>query len=152
VSASCHSQWETRGPRDARNCFSANMAHTRQSRPNSGLGLTRVDVHGRKIGFCGFRVECSAIGGGSKWYFSVALICITRRRIPASARILLWKGNHKSRTCSRDTFPESYIAKYASIRRIQSPIPHGTVSPHEGHSPVQHNRSNLTIVTPTRTR
>jgi len=29
----------------------------------------------------------------------------------------LWEGHHESRRCSRDTYPESYITKYASIRR-----------------------------------
>jgi len=28
----------------------------------------------------------------------------------------LWEGNHESRRCSRDTYPESYITKYTSIR------------------------------------
>ena len=30
---------------------------------------------------------------------------------------LLWEGCRESRRCSRDTYPESYIAKYTSIRR-----------------------------------
>jgi len=29
----------------------------------------------------------------------------------------LWEGCRESRTCSRDTYPESYITKYTSIRR-----------------------------------
>ena len=29
----------------------------------------------------------------------------------------LWEGCRKSRRCSRDTYPESYITKYTSIRR-----------------------------------
>ena len=29
----------------------------------------------------------------------------------------LWEGYHESRRCSRDTYPESYILKYTSIRR-----------------------------------
>jgi len=29
----------------------------------------------------------------------------------------LWEGYHESRRCSRDTYPESYITKYTSIRR-----------------------------------
>jgi len=28
-----------------------------------------------------------------------------------------WEGYHESRRCSRDTYPESYITKYTSIRR-----------------------------------
>jgi len=30
----------------------------------------------------------------------------------------LWEGYHESRRCSRDTYPESYITKYTSIRRL----------------------------------
>jgi len=29
----------------------------------------------------------------------------------------LWEGYHESKTCSRDTYPESYVTKYTSIRR-----------------------------------
>ena len=29
----------------------------------------------------------------------------------------LWEGYHERRRCSRDTYPESYIAKYTIIRR-----------------------------------
>ena len=29
----------------------------------------------------------------------------------------LWEGYHESRRCTRDTYPESYITKYTSIRR-----------------------------------
>ena len=29
----------------------------------------------------------------------------------------LWEGCHESRRCSRDTYPESCITKYTSIRR-----------------------------------
>jgi len=29
----------------------------------------------------------------------------------------LWEGYHESRRCSRDTYPESYITKYSSMRR-----------------------------------
>ena len=28
-----------------------------------------------------------------------------------------WEGHHESRRCSRDTYPDSYITKYTSIRR-----------------------------------
>ena len=28
-----------------------------------------------------------------------------------------WEGYHESRRCSRDTYPESYITKYTSIRK-----------------------------------
>ena len=30
----------------------------------------------------------------------------------------LWEGYRESRRCSRDTYPESYITKYTSVRRI----------------------------------
>jgi len=30
----------------------------------------------------------------------------------------LWEGCRESRSCSRDTYPESYITKYTRIRRI----------------------------------
>ena len=30
----------------------------------------------------------------------------------------LWERHHESRRCSRDTYPESYITKYTSIRRL----------------------------------
>jgi len=33
----------------------------------------------------------------------------------------LWEGCRESRRCSRDTYPESYITKYTSIRRLNSP-------------------------------
>ena len=32
----------------------------------------------------------------------------------------LWEGYRESRRCSRDTYPESYITKYTSIRRKRS--------------------------------
>ena len=31
-----------------------------------------------------------------------------------------WEGYRESRRCSRDTYPESYITKYTSIRRLSS--------------------------------
>ena len=31
----------------------------------------------------------------------------------------LWEGCRESRRCSRDTYPESYITKYTSIRRLK---------------------------------
>ena len=31
-----------------------------------------------------------------------------------------WEGYHDSRRCSRDTYPESYITKYTSIRRLMT--------------------------------
>jgi len=34
----------------------------------------------------------------------------------------LWQGCHESRKCSRDTYPESYITKYTSIRRFKTII------------------------------
>jgi len=30
-----------------------------------------------------------------------------------------WEGYHESRRCSRDTYPESDITKYTSIRRLR---------------------------------
>jgi hypothetical protein len=30
----------------------------------------------------------------------------------------LWEGYHERRRCSRDTYPESYITQYTSIRRL----------------------------------
>ena len=33
----------------------------------------------------------------------------------------LWEGYRESRRCSRDTYPESYITKYTSIRRLTWP-------------------------------
>ena len=30
----------------------------------------------------------------------------------------LWKGYHESTKCSRNTYPESHITKYTSIRRL----------------------------------
>jgi len=33
----------------------------------------------------------------------------------------LWEGYHESKRCSRDTYPESYITKYTSIRRKHHP-------------------------------
>ena len=36
----------------------------------------------------------------------------------------LWEGYHESRRCSGDTYPESYITKYPSIRRQSfEPLP-----------------------------
>ena len=32
----------------------------------------------------------------------------------------LWEGYHESKTCSKDTYPESYIPQYTGIRRIVS--------------------------------
>ena len=31
----------------------------------------------------------------------------------------VWEGYHKSKRCSRDTYPESYVIKYTSIRRLK---------------------------------
>jgi len=36
---------------------------------------------------------------------------------PAPICLACWEGYHKSRRCSRGTYPESYITKYTSIRR-----------------------------------
>ena len=44
----------------------------------------------------------------------------TRRRAGVLQGVLvgpLWEGYRVSRRCSRDTYPESYITKYASMRR-----------------------------------
>ena len=30
-----------------------------------------------------------------------------------------WEGYHESRRCSRETYPESYITNYTSIRRLK---------------------------------
>jgi len=54
------------------------MAHTRQSRPDSGLAFE-----------------------------GKVLKPVDRIR----------EGYHESRICSRDSYPESYITKYTSIRR-----------------------------------
>jgi len=35
----------------------------------------------------------------------------------------LREGYHESRRCSRDTYPESYITKYTSIRRLPPDFP-----------------------------
>ena len=32
--------------------------------------------------------------------------------------MIVWEGCRESRRCSRDTYPESYIAKYTSIQRL----------------------------------
>ena len=40
----------------------------------------------------------------------------TRRQVRYKSRCF-WQGFRESRRCSRDTAPESYIAKYTSIRR-----------------------------------
>jgi hypothetical protein len=41
------------------------------------------------------------------------------RRIYRDDRLkVLWEGYRKGRRCSRDTYSESYITKYASIRRV----------------------------------
>ena len=37
-----------------------------------------------------------------------------------------WEGYHESRRCSRDTYAESYITKYASIRRKQTTLTQAT--------------------------
>ena len=37
---------------------------------------------------------------------------------PSNCLTVLWEGSHESRRCSRDTYPESYITKYTSIRRL----------------------------------
>jgi len=38
-------------------------------------------------------------------------------RMAQTWRPSFWEGYHESRRCSRDTYPESYIIKYTSIRR-----------------------------------
>ena len=38
-----------------------------------------------------------------------------------SQGVILWEGYHESRRCSRDTYPESYITKFTSIRRVTKP-------------------------------
>jgi hypothetical protein len=35
---------------------------------------------------------------------------------------LVWEGYHESRRCSTDTYPESYITKYTSMRRSTLPL------------------------------
>jgi len=42
-------------------------------------------------------------------------VCVQRE----SSLMIDWEGHHESRRCSRDTYPESYITKYTSIRRLQ---------------------------------
>ena len=46
-----------------------------------------------------------------------AVPALISRRLTISGRVFRWGGYHESRRCSRDTFPESYITKYTSIRR-----------------------------------
>ena len=38
----------------------------------------------------------------------------------SSPSLRVWEGCRESRRCSRDTYPESYITKYTSIRREQT--------------------------------
>ena len=40
----------------------------------------------------------------------------------APSRFYLWEGCRESRKCSRDTYPKSYITKYASIRRKRGEV------------------------------
>ena len=42
------------------------------------------------------------------------------RRVIASGLVGSTDGYHESRRCSGDTYPESYITKYTSIRRQSS--------------------------------
>jgi len=46
-------------------------------------------------------------------------------RVRSTAVIDSGLGYHKSRRCSMDTYPESYIAKYTSIRRLLACRPQG---------------------------
>ena len=50
-------------------------------------------------------------GGGSR--FTIRFAGANRLR----------EGHQESRRCSRDTYPESYITKYTSIRRLQGGVP-----------------------------
>ena len=73
----------------------ASLVHVRLSMPNSGLG---------------FQAKVRKTFGG----------------VPASLIIGYgvidsWLGYHESRRCSRDTYPESYITKCASIQRKLKP-------------------------------
>ena len=49
-------------------------------------------------------------------------------RNKADCRFAFWEGYHESRRCSRDTYPESCIAKYTSMRRL-NPVPETQVGP-----------------------
>ena len=42
---------------------------------------------------------------------------VTTGDASAFALSRLWEGSLESRRCSRDTYPQSYITKYTSIRR-----------------------------------
>jgi len=90
-------------------------AHTRQSRPDFGLGLShcqyeRLDnlfscclllllPHHRQLPLPHIRVRG------------------LRRKFWQILAGPLWEGCCESRRCTRDTYPESYITKYGSIRR-----------------------------------
>ena len=56
---------------------------------------------------------CCATEAGS--YLRFINSCITQLKAQGPSRTC--KGYRESRRCSRDTYPESYITKYTSIRR-----------------------------------
>ena len=43
-----------------------------------------------------------------------------RRERVVHSGLIGWEGYHESRRCSRDTYPETYITKYTSIRRKET--------------------------------
>ena len=65
-------------------------------------------------------ISCRLCGGVDSLKLSKKQIVVDKNRgVPG-----LWEGYHESRRCSRDTYPESYIENYTSVRR-KSALPHG---------------------------
>ena len=80
-------------------------------------------MDGVSFGLQGIKEEEAEGGGGD-----VATMLESNQRLQVvgvgglidSGSIPLWGGYHESRICSRDTYPESYITKYTSIRRTKT--------------------------------
>ena len=88
------------------------MAHIRQSRPDSGLDVQVKDLKTLYV------VPSSHLSG-ARAEFDEGDAMLAQRVLPQPhPHPNLWEGYNESRRCSRDTYPESYITKNTSIRRI----------------------------------
>ena len=56
------------------------------------------------------------LGHGLRWGRMWAMA--SRLVLLVDFHVVIWEGCRESRRCSRDTYPESYITKYTSIRSL----------------------------------
>ena len=114
----------------------ANAAHIRQSGPESGPGFQVKQLQTFTLFLASSSLTFVRLHWGwctQRWLAQRIFIhhihrCMSpstthsRQTGSASSRkvIYLWEGCRENRRCSRDTYPELYVTKNASIRRLES--------------------------------